>query len=155
MKRELKWQLLLKMYWAKASFMHTFLFQENKPRKFLLYIWPILAIAKSINWYQTREQLDLLIAIGFTIASIFGFLGIRKKQRAYLSIDDKQIEWFYDDMRHAIKIHLEEIQWVKFENEGVSIYQANSFREFISLKNLKLEEQILVKQLLNHYAKGA
>lgn len=135
--------------------MQTFLFQENKPRKFLLYIWPILAIAKSIHWYQTREPLDLWMAIFFVIASIFGFLGMQKKQKAYLSIDDNQIEWVYDDMHHPIKIHLDEIEWVKFENEGVSIYQANSFREFISLKNLKEEEQILVKQLLNHYAKGA
>ncbi|MEN9458391.1 MAG: hypothetical protein RL135_969, partial [Bacteroidota bacterium] len=58
--------------------MQTFYFKALQTSKLLLFLWPFLAIAKGISWYQTREQLDLLIAIGFAIAAIFGFLGSRK-----------------------------------------------------------------------------
>lgn len=72
-----------------------------------------------------------------------------------MTIDEKGIEWIYDTMNSPIQIPQEEIKWIKFENEGVSIYQESSFREFISFKNLKPEDQESVKQLLDHYPKGS
>lgn len=135
--------------------MHTFYFKAHQPNKLLLFLWPFLAIAKSISWYHSREQLDLFVAILFAIAAVLSLLGIRKKVKAYLLIDADGIEWCHDHMVQPIKIMREDIKWIKFENKGLSIYQASSFREFISLKDLKPAEQESVKQLLDHYPKGA
>jgi len=134
--------------------MNTFFYQEKKASKFFLFFYPILAIAKTISWYDSREQLDLFLAILFAVITIFAFLGMRKKAKSYLTIDEKGIEWIYDTMNSPIQIPQEEIKWIKFENEGVSIYQASSFRSFISFKNLKPEDQALVKQLMDFYPKG-
>ena len=133
--------------------MQTFYFKALQTSKLLLFLWPFLAIAKGIAWYQTRKQLDLFIAIGFAIAAILGFLGSRKNIKAYLSIDDNGIEWCYENMHQSIRIQWQEIERIKFENEGVSIFQANSFRDFILMKNLKPEDQESVKQLLSSYTK--
>jgi len=135
--------------------MNTFFYQEQKASKFFLFFYPILAIAKTISWYNSREQLDLFLAILFAVITIFAFLGMRKKIKSYLTVDQKGIEWFYEKMLQPIKILRDEVKWIKFENEGVSIYQESSFREFISFKNLKPEDQESVKQLLDHYPKGS
>jgi preprotein translocase subunit SecE len=135
--------------------MNTFFYQEQKASKFFLFLYPILAIAKTISWYNSREMLDLFLAILFTVITIFAFFGMRKKAKSYLTIDEKGIEWIYDTMNSPIQIPQEEIKWIKFENEGVSIYQESSFREFISFKNLKPEDQESVKQLWDNYPKGS
>lgn len=135
--------------------MNTFFYQEKKASKFFLFFYPILAIAKTLSWYDSREQLDLFLAILFAVITIFTFLGMRKKIKSYLTVDEKGIEWFYEKMLQPIKILRDEVKWIKFENEGVSIYQESSFREFISFKNLKPEDQESVKQLLDHYPKGS
>ncbi len=134
--------------------MNTFFYQEQKASKFFLFLYPILAIAKTISWYNSRVMFDLFLAILFTVITIFAFLGMRKKVKSYLTIDEKGIEWIYDTMNSPIQIPQEEIKWIKFENDGVSIYQASSFRSFISFKNLKPEDQALVKQLMDFYPKG-
>lgn len=135
--------------------MNTFFYQEQKASKFFLFLYPIFAIAKTLSWYNSREMLDLFLAILFVVITILAFLGMRKKIKSYLTIDEKGIEWFYEKMLQPIKIPRDEVKWIKFENEGVSIYQESSFREFISLKNLKPEDQESVKQLLDHYPKGS
>lgn len=135
--------------------MNTFFYQEQKASKFFLFLYPIFAIAKTLSWYNSREMLDLFLAILFVVITILAFLGMRKKIKSYLTIDEKGIEWFYEKMLQPIKIQRDEVKWIKFENEGVSIYQESSFREFISFKNLKPEDQESVKQLLDHYPKGS
>lgn len=135
--------------------MNTFFYQEKKASKFFLFLYPILAIAKTISWYNSREELDLFLAILFAVIAILAFWGMRKKIKAYLTVDETGIEWFFENMLQPVKIQRAEVKWIKFENEGVSIYQASSFREFVSFKNLKPEDQELAKQLLDHYPKGA
>ncbi len=135
--------------------MNTFFYQEKKANQLFLFVYPIFAIAKTLSWYNSREMLDLFLAILFVVITIFAFLGMRKKIKSYLTIEERQIEWIYGTMNKPIIIPREDIKWIKFENEGVSIYQASSFREFVPLKNLKPEDQALVKQLLDHYPKGS
>lgn len=135
--------------------MNTFFYQEKKANQLFLFLYPILALAKTISWYYSRERLDLFLAILFAVITIVAFLGMRKKIKSYLTIEEHQIRWIYGTMNKPVIIPREEIKWIKFENEGVSIYQASSFREFVPLKNLKPEDQALVKQLLDHYPKGS
>lgn len=133
--------------------MQKFYFKANRPNNFFLFLWPILAIAKGISWYYDRSNLDLLIAIFFAIAAIFGFLGFRRNVNAFLLIDENGIEWLNEKMHQPIRIPWQEIERIKFENEGISIFQASSFREFILIKNLKSEDQVSVKELLSRYVK--
>jgi hypothetical protein len=107
------------------------------------FIWAALAIFKFIDYINSPKYWNLFVGLIFALNAVFPFFYGKKKSKPYLKIDAEGIEWLLDGFNDPIMLTWNEIKRVKFEKEGVSLYQESSFCDFISLKGFehsKMEE---------------
>ncbi|TAH12370.1 MAG: hypothetical protein EAZ12_02570 [Sphingobacteriia bacterium] len=116
------------------------------------FIWAALAIFKIIDFVNSRKYWDLFVGLIFVLNVAMPFFYRKKKIKPYIKIDAAGVEWLLDDFNHPITLTWNEIKRVKFEKEGVSLYQESSFCDFISLNGL---EQSKMGDLQDEFRKYA
>ncbi len=133
--------------------MSTFFFQEPKTKFSFLQnnlwmLWVSLAIFKFITWFSTSSKLDLFVSICFLLAAIMMFIGKKKQIKTYISILQNGIEWLEpNNGEKGNSLTPTILEWtaikrIKFEDDGVSLYQESSFNNFISFKKLTDTDRI-------------
>ncbi len=142
--------------------MSTFYFQEHKIKSSILQnnlwmLWVSLAIFKFITWNSTSSKSDLFAAICFSLAGLMTFIGKKKPVKSYIAILNNGVEWLElnnGEKGNTLKpliLEWTEIKRIKFEDDGVSLYQESSFNNFISLKKLNdLDKTNYMKEISNH-----
>ncbi|TXT34656.1 MAG: hypothetical protein FD136_195 [Chitinophagaceae bacterium] len=114
------------------------------------FIWAALAIFKFFDWSSSAKKWDLFVGLIFALNAVVPLFYLKKTPKSYIKINNESVEWLLEGYRHPIILTFSEIKWIKFENEGVSLYQENSFCEFISFKGL---EQKNIEELKNEFNK--
>jgi len=133
--------------------MSTFYFQQPQKKSSILQnnlwaLWISLAIFKLITWFDTSNKLDLLITVCFLLAGAFSFFRKKKQIKSYITIHQNGIEWTdptnieTGDLPNPVLIEWTKIIRIKFEDDGVSLYQESSFNNFISFKKLVDSDRI-------------
>lgn len=115
------------------------------------FIWAALAIFKIIDYINSVKYWNLFLGLIFTLNAAIPFFYNKKKTKPYLKIDSEGVEWLLDDLNHPIMLTWNEVKRVKFEKEGVSLYQESSFCDFISLNRFEISNKEEFKDEFSKY----
>ncbi len=142
--------------------MTTFYFQEIKTKSTILQnsmwmLWISLAVINLINWFNTSNKSNLFSAVCFLLAAIINLVVKKKQVKSYIAVLNNGVEWIEPNNGEKgnnltpLILKWTEIRRIKFEDEGVSLYQESSFNNFISLKKLTDSDKIeCVNEIANH-----
>lgn len=120
---------------------------ETKRDKLTKYVWILYVLwlliglyVCFVNGFKENWLRQLPGPVAFLILAINNRF-FEKSQKSFLSIDDDSVSWKFKQMPSIVKILWAEIEWIKFEKDGISFYRASSFVDTCLTINVFTQEQ--------------
>ncbi len=94
----------------------------------ILYVlWLLLGLYVCfVNGFKENWLTQLPGPVAFLILAINNRF-FEKNKKSFLSVDDDSFSRKFKHMPSIVKILWAEVEWIKFEKDGISFYKANSF----------------------------
>lgn len=104
----------------------------------ILYgIWCLLS---AYSYFLYKRNTDLFILVTTTIIVIMRFLP-KKVHANFFEISEERIRWQLSKDIPEVYISWANIEWIKFEKDGISFYQKSSFNTFLTTETFTQEQK--------------
>lgn len=134
--------------------MITTLTIQRKQAKYKKYIWivNVLWLLLAVyNWYTLKEDGKYLLILP---PFLFLIIGLKDAffpsalETDFIEINSNMLSWKTKETPSKEKLLWSDIQWIKFEKDGISFYRPSSFNSFINTAFYPQEQlQLLFKNI--------
>jgi len=108
----------------------------------ILYVlWLLLGCYNCYNNGFKKTWAQVFSPLGFLIFYLIDYFYSDKYKKSFLSVDDDNVSWKFKQMPSIVKIPWAEIEWIKFEKDGISFYKASSFVDTCLTTKVFTQEQ--------------
>jgi hypothetical protein len=113
---------------------------SSKIQKWDWILYSAWCILSAYTFYLYKRNTDLFISITTLIIVLLRFLP-KKAETNFVEISTERIMWrLSKDNPEVYKLWVD-IEWIKFEKDGISFYQTNSFNNFLSTESFTQEQK--------------
>lgn len=120
---------------------------ETRRDKWTKYVWILYVLwllmglyVCFVNGFKENWLRQLPGPVAFLILAINNRF-FEKSQKSFLSVDNDNVSWKFKQMPSIVKISWAEVEWIKFEKDGISFYKASSFVDTFLITNVFTQEQ--------------
>ncbi len=131
---------------------------ERKQEKYKKYIWilSLLWLLVAVyNWYNSKEAGKYLLVLP---PLLFLLIGLKdafltsKMEPDLVEIDADMLSWKTKEMPSQEKVLWKDVEWIKFEKDGISFYKPSSFNSFLSTINVEKSQLKNLSKSITHIA---
>jgi hypothetical protein len=121
---------------------------ETRRDKWTKYVWILYVLwflwglqVCIVNGFKENWLRQLPGPIALLILAIDNRFFSGKYNKSFLSVDDDSVSWKFKQMPSIVKILWAEVEWIKFEKDGISFYKASSFADTCLTTDVFTQEQ--------------
>ena len=122
--------------------------KPNRLRPIELIIYGIWFSISAYNLYLSREAKNLLlffVTLILLVITVMNTYFPNRTQRSFLNIEADFIQWKFKQIPNIQKVIWADIEWIKFEKDGISFYQKCSFNAFLNTDDMTDEQSVKLK----------
>jgi hypothetical protein len=91
-------------------------------------LWLVFALYNCyVDGFKEHWVRSVLGPLSFCIIFIGNRFFSNKSNKNFVIVDDSCVTWKFKEMPSIIKILWQDIEWIKFEKDGISFYKSSSF----------------------------
>ncbi len=132
---------------------------ETKRSLWTKYVWILYVLwllwglqVCIVNGFKENWLRQLPGPIALLILAIDNRFFSGKYNKSFLSVDDDNVSWKFKHMPSIVKILWAEVEWIKFEKDGISFYQKSSFNNFLSTELFTQEQKEKLATIITEVA---
>jgi hypothetical protein len=120
---------------------------ETKRDKWTKYVWILYVLWLLVGLYNClnssfeKSWSQILTPFFLLIFYILNHFFTDTNKKSFLSVDDDSVSWKFKQMPSIVKVPWAEVEWIKFEKDGISFYKASSFVDTCLTTGLFTQEQ--------------
>ena len=115
---------------------------QRKQEKYKKHIWVFYILwlfLAAYNWYSSKEDGKYLLILPPLLFLIIGLKDAffpSKIEPDLVEIDADMLVWKTKEMPSKETVLWNDIEWIKFEKDGISFYRPSSFNSFLNTTNV-------------------
>jgi hypothetical protein len=112
----------------------------SKVKKWDWILYSAWCLLSAYTFYLYKRNTDLFISITTFVVVLLRFLP-KKVESNFVAISGERIMWQLSKNNPEVYRLWADIEWIKFENDGISFYQKSSFNNFLSTESFTQEQK--------------